>query len=204
MGRCIRVTDEVIEYRQWIKSVIERKIAAESIIQPDPAMTQNLYAKYQQAQQMMQANALNDGNAHVNTIRRSSISSDEISESDESDDQDNLSSKSRDEVSPTNHSHSHNRHVQQSSNKKFQPQQSPIVSVVQQSKVISPYTRAQQAINKQQAKQKLEREQREREQLQRDQRIMVSSSMIPQQPQPPVQPNSNELLLDSNTFPPLP
>lgn len=205
LGRCIRVTDDVIDYRQWIKTVIERKIASESIIQPDPAMTQNLYAKYQQAQQMMQANAMNDGNnSHVNTIRRSSISSDEISESDESDD--NLSNKSRDEVSPTNHSHSHNRHVQQqqsANNKKFQPQQPPIVSVLPQ-KVFSPHTRAQQAINKQQAKQKLEREQREREQMQRDQRIMVSSSMIPQQPQPPIQSNSNELLLDSNTFPPLP
>lgn len=204
LGRCIRVTDDVIDYRQWIKTVIERKIASESIIQPDPAMTQNLYAKYQQAQQMMQANAMNDGNnSHVNTIRRSSISSDEISESDESDD--NLSNKSRDEVSPTNHSHSHsNRHVQQqqsANNKKFQPQQPPIVSVLPQ-KVFSPHTRAQQAINKQQAKQKLEREQRE--QMQRDQRMMVSSSMIPQQPQPPVQSNSNELLLDSNTFPPLP
>lgn len=207
LGRCIRVTDEVIEYRQWIKSVIERKISSENIIQPDPAMTQNLYAKYQQAQQIMQANAMNDGNnPHVNTIRRSSISSDEISESDESDDQDNLSNKSRDEASPTNHNHS--RHVQQqqqqqsSNNKKFQPQQPPIVSVLPQ-KIFSPHTRAQQAINKQQAKQKLEREQREREQLQQN-RIMVSSSMIPQQPQPPVQLNSNELLLDSNTFPPLP
>jgi hypothetical protein len=186
--------------------VIERKIASDNMIQPDPAMTQNLYAKYQQAQQMMQANAMNDGNnSHVNTIRRSSISSDEISESDESDD--NLSNKSRDEVSPTNHNHSH-RHVQQqqsSNNKKFQPQQPPIVSVLPQ-KVFSPHTRAQQAINKQQAKQKqLEREQREREQMQRDQRMMVSvNTMIPQQPQPPVQTNSNELLLDSNTFPPLP
>lgn len=207
LGRCIRVTDDVIEYRQWIKQVIERKIATEGIIQPDPAMTQNLYAKYQQAQQMIQGNALNDGNnSHVNTIRRSSISSDEISESDESDDQDNLSNKSRDEVSPTNHNHSHNRHMQQqqqqptSNNKKFQPSQPPMQVSVLPQKIFSPHTRAQQAINKQQAKQKLEREQREREQImQRDQRMM-----IPQQPQPPVQSNSNELLLDSSTFPPLP
>ncbi len=176
----------MIEYRQWIKSVFERK---DGIIQPDPGMTQNLYTKFNQTQQLMQAN---EGSI-THAIRRSSISSDDISESDESDDQDNLSNKFRDEVSPTNHS----RHTQQppTSNKKFQTQQTPIVSVLPQSKVSSPHTRAQQAMIKQQAKQKLEREQREREQMQRDQRSIISQ---------PSQSNSNELLLDSNTFPPLP
>lgn len=185
LGRCIRVTDEVIEYRQWIKSVIDRRIASEGIIQPDPAMTQNLFAKYQQTQQIMQSN-VNEGH-NVASFRRSSISSDEISESD-SDDQDNSSNKSRDEISPTNH-HSHAQQQQQQSTvKKFQPQ-SPAL-VVQQSKVFSPHLRAQQAINKQK-----QREMREREQMQR--------VIVPTMQPPPIN-SSNELLLDSNTFPPLP
>jgi hypothetical protein len=183
LGRCIRVTDEVIEYRQWIKTVIERRIANENIIQPDLAMTQNLYTKYHQNQQMLQST---EGGHNVG-IRRSSISSDEITDSEESDDQDNLSNKSRD-------SHqSHSQQQQKSSVKKFQSQ-SPQIPVVQQSKVFSPHARAQQAINKQKQR---EREQREREQMQ--QRVMV----VPQQQQQ-VTSNSEELLVDSNTFPPLP
>lgn len=182
LGRIIKVTDEVIDYRLWIKSIIERRIATEGIITTqDPNMAPSLF-KYQQTQQIMQTSA--DGH----TIRRSSISSDEISESDESDDQqDNLSNKSRDEISPTMHHsivNSPNMSVQ--SVKKFAQTQ----SIVSQSKVFSPHTRAQQAINKQQAKQKLEREQREREQQREQQQRVIS--------------NSNELLLDSNTFPPLP
>jgi hypothetical protein len=172
LGRIIRVTDEVIDYRTWIKSVIERRISSEGIITSDPNITPALY-KFQQNQQMLQSNV--DGH----TIRRSSISSDEIS-SDESDDQDNLSNKSRDEISPTNHTI-----VTSGMNQSVKFPQ-PIVSVVQQ-KVFSPHARAQQAINKQQAKQKLEREQREREQ----QRVMSNSN------------SSNELLMDHSTFPPL-
>jgi hypothetical protein len=186
LGRIIKVTDEVIDYRLWIKSIIERRISTEGIITTqDP--TPGLY-KYQQNQQIMQTST--DGHS----IRRSSISSDEISESDESDDQqDNLSNKSRDEISPTNHHHHHHSMVSTSnmnvqSSKKFAQ---PIVSssVVQQSKVFSPHTRAQQAIVKQQAKQKLEREQREREQQQHQQQRVITGS--------------NELLIDSSTFPPL-
>ena len=111
-------------------------------------------------------------------FRRSSISSDDISESDESDEQDNLSNKSRDDISPTNH---HHQLMNVTKNKFAQP----IVPVVSQ-KMVSPHQRAQQAINKQQAKQQREREQREREQ----QSLNNSSS--------------NVLLIDSNdTFPPL-
>lgn len=131
--------------------------------------------KYTQNQQIIQSN----DSSHA--IRRSSISSDEISESDESDDQDNLSNKSRDEISPTNHNHSHHHHqivntniVNSQSVKKYIP------TVVPQ-KGFSPHTRAHQAIIKQQAKQQREREQR----------AMTNSN------------SSNELLLDSNTFPPL-
>lgn len=178
LGRIIRVTDEVIDYRSWIKNVIDRRIANEGIITPDPNISTGIY-KYQQNQQMMQSN---DGG---HTIRRSSISSDEISESDESDDQDNMSNKSHDDISPTNHHHHHSIVApNMQSVKKFAQ---PIVPIVQQSKVFSPHARAQQAINKQQAKQKLEREQREQQQ-----RAMTNSN------------SSNELLLDSNTFPPLP
>lgn len=178
LGRIIRVTDEVIDYRTWIKSVIERRMTNEGIITQDPNMATGVF-KYQQNQQLIQSS---DGH----TIRRSSISSDEISESDESDDQDNLSNKSRDEISPTNHHH----HQMVSTNINPQPAKKFIQLIVPQSKVFSPHTRAQQAIVKQQAKQKLEREQREREQQQ--QRAMTNSN------------TSNELLLDSNTFPPLP
>jgi hypothetical protein len=179
LGRIIKVTDEVIDYRLWIKTIIERRIATEGIITTqDPNIAAGLY-KYQQNQQMMQANA--DGHS----IRRSSISSDEISESDESDDQqDNLSNKSRDEISPTGHHHHHSLVSTPNMNQSVKKFAQPIANVVQQ-KVFSPHTRAQQAIIKQQAKQKLEREQREREQ----QRGITSS---------------NELLLDTNTFPPLP
>lgn len=188
LGRCIRVTDEVIEYRQWIKSVIEQRMASEGIIQPDPGMTQNLYTKYQQNQQMMQSNDVNSHSGKSNNNRRSSISSDGTSESDESDDQDNLSNKSRDDISPTNHSFMQ----QQNTVKKFQPQQTSL-PIVQQSKVFSPHARAQQAINKQK-----QREQREREQMQRG--IVNVPALISQSPTS----NSSELLLDSNTFPPLP
>lgn len=135
LGRIIKVTDEVIDYRLWIKSIIERRIATEGIITTtqDPNMAPGLF-KYQTNQQIMQSN-VNDGHA----IRRSSISSDEISESDESDDQDNLSNKSRDEISPTNHLHHHSL-----SNMSVQPVKKftqPIVPVVQQSKVFSPHAR---------------------------------------------------------------
>lgn len=190
MGRCIRVTDEVIEYRQWIKSVIEQRMASEGIIQPDPGMTQNHYTKYQQNPQMMQSNDVNNSHTGKSNNRRSSISSDGTSESDESDDQDNLSNKSRDDISPTNHSFMQ----QQNTVKKFQPQQTPL-AIVQQSKVFSPHARAQQAINKQK-----QREQREREQLQRGIVNVVPALISSQSPTS----NSNELLLDSNTFPPLP
>ena len=177
LGRIIKITDEVIDYRAWIKTVIERRMTNEGIITQDPNMAAGVF-KYQQNQQIMQSN-VNDSH----TIRRSSISSDEISESDESDDQDNLSNKSRDEISPTNH-----HHQMVTSNMNPQPVKKfiqPIIPAIPQSKVFSPHARAQQAIVKQQAKQ--EREQREREQ-----RAMTNSN------------SSNELLLDSNTFPPLP
>jgi non-canonical poly(A) RNA polymerase PAPD5/7 len=177
LGRIIKITDEVIDYRAWIKTVIERRMTNEGIITQDPNMAAGVF-KYQQNQQIMQSN-VNDSH----TIRRSSISSDEISESDESDDQDNLSNKSRDEISPTNH-----HHQMVTSNMNPQPVKKfiqPIIPAIPQSKVFSPHARAQQAMVKQQAKQ--EREQREREQ-----RAMTNSN------------SSNELLLDSNTFPPLP
>ena len=136
---------------------------------------------------MMQSNDVNSHSGKSNNNRRSSISSDGTSESDESDDQDNLSNKSRDDISPTNHSFMQ----QQNTVKKFQPQTS--LPIVQQSKVFSPHARAQQAINKQK-----QREQREREQLQRG--IVSVPALISQSPTS----NSSELLLDSNTFPPLP
>lgn len=143
LGRIIRITDDVIEYRNWIKIHCEPMIINRGIISTtaDPG------------------------------FRRSSISSDEISESDDSDEQDNMSNKSRDEISPTNH------HPMMKN--KYQ-QQMPMVT---QSKGFSPHIRAEQAINKQQAKQQREREQRERE------RQSLNSNPV--------------LLVDSDTFPPL-
>jgi hypothetical protein len=160
LGRIIRVTDEVIEYRNWIKISCEPRIINRGIIMTtaDP-------------------NVMQPANVSVEShgFRRSSISSDEISESDESDEQDNLSNKSRDDISPTNHHHQ----LMPKNNKFAQP-------MVTQTKGFSPHQRAQQAINKQQAKQQREREQREREQQ------SLSNS------------NSSVLLIDSNdTFPPL-
>lgn len=165
LGRIVRVTDEVIDYRNWIKMTCEPRMIQQGIILTtvDPNM-------------MPAMNVNADGHG----FRRSSISSDDISESDESDEQDNLSNKSRDDISPTNHHHHQLMNV--SKNKFAQP----IVPVVTQTKVFSPHQRAQQAINKQQAKQQREREQREREQ----QSLNNSSS--------------NMLLIDStDTFPPL-
>lgn len=157
LGRIIRVTDEVIDYRNWIKISCEPRMISRGIIltTTDPNV-------------MLASNVMHQGGIE-GLVRRSSISSDEISDSDESDEQDNLSNKSRDENSPTNHHH------QMMKNKFAQP----LVPVVAQTK--SPRERAQQAINKEQAKQQREREQREREQQQ----------------------NSNVLLIDSETFPPL-
>lgn len=159
LGRIVRVTDEVIDYRNWIKISCEPRMISRGIIltTTDPNV-------------MPASNVMHQGGIDGHLLRRSSISSDDISESDESDEQDNLSNKSRDDVSPTNHHH------QMMKNKFAQP----IVPVVAQTKVFSPHERAQQAINKQQAKQQREREQREREQQ-----------------------NSNVLLIDSDTFPPL-
>lgn len=162
LGRIIRVTDEVIDYRNWIKITCEPRLMNRGIIcaTVDP--------------NVMPPNVMQDG------FRRSSISSDDISESDESDEQDNLSNKSRDEISPTNH-----HHMSVVTKNKFAQ---PVVPVVTQTKVFSPHQRAQQAINKQQAKQQL---QREREQREREQQSLNNCS-------------SGVLLIDSNdTFPPL-
>jgi hypothetical protein len=142
LGRIIRVTDEVIDYRNWIKTTCEPRMIRSGII-----ITTN-DPNVMPATMVMHQSGI-DGHA----FRRSSVSSDDISESDESDEQDNLSNKSRDEISPTNHHH------QIIKNKFAQP----IVPVVTASKIISPHERVQQQINKQQAKQR-EREQREREQ----------------------------------------
>lgn len=163
LGRIVKVTDEVIDYRNWIKINCESRILSRGIIitTADPNM-------------IAQSNVMQvDGHG----FRRSSISSDDISESDESDEQDNLSSKSRD-ISPTSH---HHQTMNVSKNKFAQPN----VPVVSQTKVFSPHARAQQAINKQQAKQQREREQREREQQ------SLNNS------------NSNMLLDSNDTFPPL-
>lgn len=164
LGRIIRVTDEVIDYRNWIKISCEPRMMNRGIIMTtvDPNV-------------MPPSSVMQGVDGHG--FRRSSISSDDISESDESDEQDNLSNKSRDDISPTNH------HLMMSSTKNKFAQ--PIVPVVTQTKVFSPHQRAQQAINKQQAKQQREREQREREQS------MSNSS------------SSMQLLIDSETFPPL-
>lgn len=163
LGRIVRVTDEVIDYRNWIKMTSEPRMLSRGIIMTtaDPNI-------------MTQSNVMQvDGHG----FRRSSISSDDISESDESDEQDNLSNKSRD-ISPT----SHHQSMNVSKNNKFAQ---PIVPVVTQTKGFSPHARAQQAINKQHAKQQREREQRER-----DQQSLSNGS--------------SNMLLDSNdTFPPL-
>lgn len=155
LGRIIRVTDDVIEYRNWIK------------IHCEPTMLQRGLILTSADPNMMQSSNVMQGS--IDGFRRSSISSDDISESDESDEQDNLSNKSRDEISPTNHHHMMKNKFQQ-------------MPVVAQTKGFSPHQRAQQAINKQQAKQQREREQREREQSNN---------------------NSSVLLVDSDTFPPL-
>lgn len=167
LGRIIRVTDEVIDYRNWIKLSCEPRMLNRGII------LTTTDTSVMQSSSMISMQMGNESHG----FRRSSISSDDISESDESDEQDNLSNKSRDEISPTNH--------QQMMNVKNKFAQ-PIVPVVSQTKVFSPHQRAQQAINKQQAKQQREREQREREQ----QSLSNSSSSM--------------ILIDSNdTFPPL-
>lgn len=133
LGRIIRITDEVIDYRNWIKISCETRLIQRGVIQnTDPSV--------------MQTSTVMQGS--IEGFRRSSISSDDISESDESDEQDNLSNKSRDDISPTNH--------HQIIKNKFQ-QQLP-------TKGFSPHQRAQQAALKAQAKQQREREQREREQ----------------------------------------
>lgn len=134
LGRIIRITDEVIDYRNWIKISCETRLIQRGVIQnTDPGV--------------MQTSTVMQGS--IEGFRRSSISSDDISESDESDEQDNLSNKSRDDISPTNH--------HQIIKNKYPQQQLP-------TKGFSPHQRAQQAALKAQAKQQREREQREREQ----------------------------------------
>lgn len=151
LGRIVRVTDEVIEYRNWIKKTFEQRlITREVILATDPS------SKYHQqtGQQIIQVSANADGHG----FRRSSISSDDISESDESDDQDNLSNKSRDEISPTNH---HQMMTPNMGQKKF-------VQPVVQTKVFSPHQRAQQR----------EKQQREREREALEQQMNNNNSNV--------------------------
>lgn len=157
LGRIIRVTDEVIDYRNWIKITCEPRLISRAVLTTSDSIV------------MKMNNALQGNIDGHGSFRRSSISSsDDISESDESDEHDNLS---HDGISPNLH------HVMAKTT--FSQ---PITSVVTQTKVFSPHERAQQAINKLQAKQQREREQREREQHS----------------------SNNSLLIDSNdTFPPL-
>ncbi|CRK92967.1 CLUMA_CG006593, isoform A [Clunio marinus] len=144
LGRIIRVTDEVIEYRNWIKMTCEPRLLNRGII-----ITTN-------DPNVMPPTNVMQGVVDGHGFRRSSISSGDTSDSDDSDEQDNLSNKSRDEISPTNYHHQ----MMNVKNKFAQPN----VPVVTQTKVSSPHQRALQAINKQQIKQQREREQREREQ----------------------------------------
>lgn len=141
LGRIIRVTDEVIDYRNWIKMNCESRLIHRGVIQnTDP--------------NVMQTSTVMQGS--IEGFRRSSISSDDISESDESDEQDNLSNKSRDDISPTNH--------HQIIKNKFQ-QQMP-------TKGISPHQRALKV----QAKEQREREQREREQQALSNSVLIVDS----------------------------
>lgn len=141
LGRIIRVTDEVIDYRNWVKTTFEQRLMEGQVILTGDALTSSqsgghISQYHQHGQQLMQV----QGDVH---FRRSSISSsDGMTESDESDDNENLSNKSRDDISPTNH------HQQQlmNSTKKFTPQP------VQVTKGVSPHQRVQQAAAKQQQK----------------------------------------------------
>ena len=108
LGRIIRVTDEVIDYRTWVKDTFEPRLIAQDIIQRNspPPNTHQL----QYNQQLMNHQTGNQADAGQNNFRRSSISSTEISEEsmsegDENDQIENTSSKSRDrdnDISPTN------------------------------------------------------------------------------------------------------
>lgn len=138
LGRIIRVTDEVIDYRNWVKTTFEQRLMEGQVILTGDALTSSqsgghISQYHQHGQQLMQV----QGDGH---FRRSSISSsDGMTESDESDDNENLSNKSRDDISPINH------HQQLINVKKFTPQ-------VQVPKGVSPHQRVQQLAAKQQQK----------------------------------------------------
>ena len=174
LGRIIRVTDEVIDYRNWVKTTFEQRLMEEQVILTGDALTSSqsgghISQYHQHGQQLMQV----QGDGH---FRRSSISSSEgMTESDESDDNENLSNKSRDDNSPTNH----HQHLINNA-KKCMPQP------VQVTKGFSPHQRVQQAAAKQQ--QKIQ----QAAQQQAQQQALNNST------------SSNSLLIDSNdTFPPL-
>jgi len=87
LGRIIRVTDDVIDYRNWIKMTSEHGLMNREVIlttvEPVAPPRSGVHKYHQQSGQQMLPGNVGDGHG----FRRSSISSDDISESDESDDQ---------------------------------------------------------------------------------------------------------------------
>ena len=77
LGRIIRVTDEVIDYRTWVKDTFEHRLLSQAIIQRNSPPPNTHQMQYNQQLMHHQTGNVTDGQ---NNFRRSSISSSEISE----------------------------------------------------------------------------------------------------------------------------
>ena len=106
LGRIIRVTDEVIDYRTWVKDTFEHRLLSQAIIQRNSPPPNTHQIQYNQQLMHHQTGNATDGQ---NNFRRSSISSSEISEEsmsegDENDQMENSSKNSsrENDISPTN------------------------------------------------------------------------------------------------------
>ncbi|XP_055612006.1 terminal nucleotidyltransferase 4B-like [Uranotaenia lowii] len=102
LGRIIRVTDEVIDYRKWIKETFEHRLIAAQTIVPtilnDP-LNPHIPLHLQQQGQLQQQQQLYSNNNNINNRRRNSLS--DVDTSEESMDSDGDSHSISRDISPT-------------------------------------------------------------------------------------------------------
>lgn len=106
LGRIIRVTDEVIEYRKWIKETFESRLKAAQTIVPtilndplNPHIPLHLQPQQQQQQQVQQHQQIIYNTNSSSNRRRNSLSS--VDTSEESMDSDGDSNSVSRDISPT-------------------------------------------------------------------------------------------------------
>lgn len=138
LGRIIRVTDEVIEYRKWIKETFESKLLKQNlIILPSSPPSQNFQNRTHTG-----GTTIHQGHQITNignfaTSRRGSISSSDVSEESTDSDENEMEKPPREQISPsslvlnvnqnTNNVNYNNNSTTNNTNtnKKYLPQKQP-------------------------------------------------------------------------------